>query len=33
MEEMEVAIETAGSDKVLLSFKNVVERLIVAAVV
>jgi hypothetical protein len=33
MEEMEAAIETTGSDKVFLSFKNAVERLTGAAVV
>jgi hypothetical protein len=33
MDEMEVAIETAGSDKVFLSVKNAVQRLIDAAVV
>jgi hypothetical protein len=33
MEEMNVAIETAGSDKVFLGFNNAIKRLIGAAVV
>ena len=33
MEEMEVAIETTGSDKVFRSFKIAIQRLIDAAVV